>query len=51
MPDCRSGVVNVVYEPLLASLHNDPRWLPFFRTIGKTSDQLAAIPSAVKQPR
>lgn len=46
-----SGVVNFVNEPLLASLHNDPRWLPFLRTIGKTPEQLAAIPFAVKQPR
>ena len=37
--------------PLFASLHSDPRWLPFLRKIGMAPEQLAAIKFDVKVPR
>jgi len=45
-----TGVMSFPTEPLLASLHNDPRWLPFLRKIGKAPEQLAAIKFDVKLP-
>jgi TolB-like protein len=44
------GVVHFPVELLLASLHTDPRWLPFLRKIGRAPEQLAAIPFEVKLP-
>ena len=29
--------------PLFASLHDDPRWLPFLRKLGVAPEQLAAM--------
>jgi TolB-like protein/Tfp pilus assembly protein PilF len=46
-----TGVVNFANEPLLSNLHDDPRWLPFLRKLGKTPEQLAAIKFEVKLPR
>jgi TolB-like protein len=46
-----SGVVHFPVEPLLASLHTDPRWLPFLRKIGRAPEQLAAIPFDVNLPQ
>ena len=46
-----AAVVNFPNEPLLSNLHNDPRWLPFLRKIGKTPEQLAAIKFEVKLPQ
>jgi tetratricopeptide (TPR) repeat protein len=37
------GVSEVAYQPLFANVHDDPRWLPFLRRIGKAPEQLAAI--------
>jgi tetratricopeptide (TPR) repeat protein len=45
-----TGVWNSVSQPLLRSLHNDPRWLPYLRRIGKAPEQLAAIKFEVKVP-
>ena len=45
------GVSSVTIEPLLANLHQDPRWLPFLRKIGKAPEQLAAIKFDVKLPQ
>jgi hypothetical protein len=45
-----TGVMNFPTEPLLASLHDDPRWLPFLTKLGKAPEQLAAIPFEVKLP-
>ena len=36
--------------PSLASLHSDPRWLPFLRKLGMAPEQLAAIKFDVKVP-
>ena len=43
-------VVNFPNELLLRNLHNDPRWLPFLRKLGKAPEQLAAIKFEVKVP-
>jgi hypothetical protein len=32
------------------NLHDDPRWLPFLESIGKSREQLAAIEFEVKLP-
>ena len=44
------GLSEIAYEPLFANLHDDPRWLPFLRKIGKAPEQLAAIKFDVKVP-
>ena len=45
-----SGISTIAYDPLLANLHSDPRWLPFLRKVGKAPEQLAAIKFDVKLP-
>ena len=45
-----SGLVEIVGNPLFASLFEDQRWLPFLRKIGKAPEQLAAIKFDVKLP-
>ena len=42
------GLSEIAYNPLFANLHDDPRWLPFLRKIGKAPEQLAAIKFDVK---
>ena len=44
------GLSEIAVEPLFANLHDDPRWLPFLRKIGKAPEQLAAIKFDVKVP-
>ena len=44
------GLSEIALEPLFANLHDDPRWLPFLRKIGKAPEQLAAIKFDVKVP-
>jgi TolB-like protein/lipoprotein NlpI len=46
-----TGLVEVANEPLFANLHDDPRWLPFLRSLGRAPEQLAAIEFEVKIPR
>lgn len=45
------GLDDIAVDPLFARLHQDPRWLPFLRKLGKAPDQLAAIRFDVKLPR
>jgi tetratricopeptide (TPR) repeat protein len=45
------GLMEIVVEPLFATLHDDPRWRAFLRKLGKAPDQLAAIKFDVKPPR
>ena len=45
-----AGLYEVANDPLFANLHDDPRWLPFLRKIGKAPEQLAAIKFDVKLP-
>lgn len=33
-----------------AGVHDDPRWIPFLESIGKSPEQLAAIPFEVTLP-
>ena len=37
------SLAEVVGEPLFANLHDDPRWLPFLRQLGKAPEQLSNI--------
>jgi TolB-like protein len=44
------GLAEIVANPLFANLHDDPRWLPFLESIGKSPAQLDAIKFEVKLP-
>ena len=44
------GLSQIVTQPEFAQIHNDPRWLPFLRKLGKAPEQLAAIKFDVKLP-
>jgi TolB-like protein/Tfp pilus assembly protein PilF len=44
------GLSDVAVDPLFGKIHDDPRWLPFLRSIGRAPEQLAAIPFDVKLP-
>jgi TolB-like protein len=46
-----SGVPLATVDPLLAAIHDDPRWLPFLRRHGMAPEQLAAIKFEVKLPQ
>jgi len=45
-----AGLAGIVTEPLFANIHDDPRWLPFLQSIGKSPEQLAAIEFKVTLP-
>jgi len=45
------GLAGIVGYPLFANITQDPRWLPFLRTIGVAPEQLAAIKFDVKVPQ
>jgi TolB-like protein/lipoprotein NlpI len=45
-----STFAEIVADPLYANLHDDPRWLPFLRKIGKAPEQLAKISFKVTPP-
>ncbi len=34
-----------------ANIHDDPRWLPFLESIGRSPEQLAAIEFEVRLPQ
>ena len=40
----------IAVEPMFSILHDDPRWLPFMESIGKSPEQLAAIEFEVTLP-
>jgi TolB-like protein len=44
------GLSQIVAEPRFANIQNDPRWLPFLASIGKSPQQLAAIKFEVRLP-
>ena len=45
-----TGLAIVPLDPLLESLHQDPRWSPFLRKIGRAPDQLAAVKFDIRIP-
>jgi len=45
------GLSEILVERLFANVHDDPRWLPFLESIGKSPEQLAAIDFEVALPR
>ena len=46
-----TGLPDIIYEPNLASLHADPRWLPLLRRLGRAPEQLAAVSFEARPPR
>ena len=44
------GLSQIAVWPLFANIHDDPRWLPFLKSIGKSPEQLAAIEFNVTLP-
>jgi TolB-like protein len=46
-----TGLVEIPTDPMFASLHDDARWLPFLRKIGKAPEQLAVITFDVALPK
>jgi len=48
--DRDTRLVNILGNPHLARLRNDPRWLPFLRRIGMAPEQLAKIRFDVNLP-
>jgi TolB-like protein/Tfp pilus assembly protein PilF len=44
------GLQDVAVTPEFANIHDDPRWLPFLESIGKSPQQLAAIEFEVTLP-
>jgi len=44
------GLQFITVAPLFANIHDDPRWLPFLESIGKSPEQLAAIEFEVRLP-
>ncbi len=46
-----TGLVEISSDPMFASLHDDPRWLPFLHEIGQAPEQLAAIEFKVTLPQ
>ncbi|MEO6064285.1 MAG: tetratricopeptide repeat protein [Lysobacterales bacterium] len=45
------GLSEIVTEILFDKIHEDPRWLPFLRGIGKAPEQLAMIKFTVALPK
>ena len=45
------GLTSIANFALFANLHDDPRWLPFLESIGRSPDQLAAIEFDVRLPQ
>jgi TolB-like protein/Tfp pilus assembly protein PilF len=46
-----SGLSQIAVEYLFTNIHDDPRWLPFLESIGKSPEQLAAIEFEVRLPQ
>ncbi len=44
------GLAEIPMQTLFASLYDDPRWLPFLESIGRSPEQLAAIEFEVPLP-
>ena len=46
-----SGLSDMFSRTLFASIHDDPRWLPFLEGIGRSPEQLAAIEFKATLPK
>ncbi len=46
-----AGLAQISVELMFANIHDDPRWLPFLESIGKSPEQLAAIEFEVRLPQ
>jgi tetratricopeptide (TPR) repeat protein len=44
------GLQDIAIENLFAKIHDDPRWLPFLESIGKSPQQMAKIEFNVTPP-
>ena len=38
-----AGLSDIQNEILFSGIHDDPRWLPFMESIGKSPEQLGAV--------
>ncbi len=45
------GLSEIPSAILFTNIHDDPRWLPFLESIGKSPEQLAAIEFEVRLQR
>ena len=45
-----SHLGSITTEPRFANLHDDPRWLSFLESIGRSPEQLAAIEFKIALP-
>jgi TolB-like protein len=45
------GLSGIPVDPLFANIHDDPRWLPFLESIGKSPEQLSDIEFEVRLPQ
>jgi adenylate cyclase len=45
------GLTGTPTELLFANIRDDPRWIPFLESIGKSPEQLAAIEFEVRIPQ
>ncbi len=45
------GLSEIAASTEFANIHDDPRWLPFLESIGKSPAQLAAIEFEVRLPQ
>ncbi|MEK6254421.1 MAG: hypothetical protein N2B05_06995, partial [Gemmatimonadales bacterium] len=46
-----AGLSLIAVDVQFANVHDDPRWLPFLESIGKSPEQLAAIEFEVTLPQ
>lgn len=46
-----AGIGGILTESLFENIHDDPRWLPFLKKLGKAPDQLASIELKVAIPQ
>ena len=46
-----TGLPGIAVNELFANIHDDPRWLPFLESIGRSPEQLAAIQFEVRIPQ
>ncbi|MDT8437277.1 MAG: hypothetical protein RRA92_11055, partial [Gemmatimonadota bacterium] len=45
------GLSEILVQHLFANVRDDPRWLPFLESIGKSPEQMAAIEFEVSVPQ